>query len=136
MSVRYHTLPSAALCEQTVTVYHMVYNPFSCQRSVLTGVYFSVRQQRTVDKTGAKPQTGCRLIVPQASGLRVAPNAPVHSGCYVLESGDKVMPGVGPVIQSREDVSVLLPALGPAVTLAWVEQKYLHGQPCHVEAGN
>ena len=57
------------------------------------------------------------------------------AGTYVLMAGDRVVAGVGPEIATREEWSKLLPNVYDVVTVNWVEQKFWHGEPCHVEAG-
>ena len=56
-------------------------------------------------------------------------------GTYVLQPGDRVVAGEGPEITTREEWAALLPSDYDVTTVTWVEQKYWHGQPCHVEAG-
>ena len=51
--LRYHaTGPPLAYphCDRTVTVYHTVFNPFSCRRTVLQGVYYETRRSKTVNE--------------------------------------------------------------------------------------
>lgn len=125
-------------CTMTATVYHVNYNPFSCRRAVLQGVYFEQRHHANVNKAGQIGSNGYLLIIPQKAGIRVAPATDTGiAGMYVLAAGDRVLPGTGPLIATREEWSRLVPANYPeVVTLGWVEQKYLHGLPCHVEAGS
>ena len=52
-----------------------------------------------------------------------------------LQPGDRVVAGEGPEITTREEWAALLPSDYDVTTVTWVEQKYWHGQPCHVEAG-
>ena len=52
-----------------------------------------------------------------------------------LQPGDRVVAGIGPEISDREAWARLLPSSYDVTTVSWVEQKYWHGQPCHVEAG-
>ena len=111
-------------CDRTVTVYHTVLNPFSCRRTVLQGVYYETRSSEYL------------LIIPQKTAARVMPGeADDVAGTYVLMAGDRVVAGVGPEIATREEWSKLLPNVYDVVTVNWVEQKFWHGEPCHVEAG-
>lgn len=111
-------------CDRTVTVYHTVLNPFSCRRTVLQGVYYETRRSKYL------------LIIPQKTAARVMPGeADDVAGTYVLMAGDRVVAGVGPEIATREEWSKLLPNVYDVVTVNWVEQKFWHGEPCHVEAG-
>lgn len=139
--MRYHARAQSLQyphCTQTATVYHVVsFNPFRVRRAVLQGVLLERRANAPVDKTGAKPGSGVLLIIPQANALRVSAAADIGvEGSYVLEAGDRVIPGVGPEIPDRETWAQLVPAKYDVSTLTWVEQKYLHGDPCHVEAGS
>ena len=52
-----------------------------------------------------------------------------------LQPGDRVVAGIGPEVPDREAWARLLPSSYDVTTVSWVEQKYWHGQPCHVEAG-
>lgn len=124
-------------CTMTATVYHVCFNPWSCRRAVLQGVYLERRADALVDKTGTKPGSSVVLVIPQKAALRVSPAADAGvAGTYVLQAGDRVVAGVGPEIADREAWGQLVPAKYDVTTLAWVEQKYLNGQPCHVEAGD
>lgn len=137
--LRYHaTGPPLAYphCDMTVTVYHATFNPFSCRRAVLRGVYYELRRSKTVNEDGAKRSSEYLLIIPQKTAARVMPSeADGVAGTYVLMAGDRVVAGVGPEIATREDWSKLLPNAHDVVTVNWVEQKFWHGEPCHVEAG-
>lgn len=138
MPLRYE--PAAPLryehCDQTVTVYHTAFNPFRCRRAVLEGVYWGHRRNWELQKTGAERGSDLLLVIPQKTAARVSAAAdPALSGTYVLETGDRVVMGVGPEISTREEWSALLPNAAEVVTIGWVEQYYWHGKPCHVEAG-
>lgn len=123
-------------CDRTVTVYHTMLNPFSCRRTVLQGVYYETRRSKTVNEDGARRSSEYLLIIPQKTAARVMPGeADDVAGTYVLMAGDRVVAGVGPEIATREEWSKLLPNVYDVVTVNWVEQKFWHGEPCHVEAG-
>ena len=124
------------LCTMTVTVYHTTFNPFECRRAVLEGVHYETRRTVAVDKTGAAHSAGYLLIIPQKTAARVSPTVDTGmDGTYVLQPGDRVVAGEGPEITTREEWAALLPSDYDGTTVTWVEQKYWHGQPCHVEAG-
>lgn len=124
------------LCTMTVTAYHVTFNPFACIRVVLAGVHYETRRTMAVDKNGAVRGAGYLLIIPQKTAARVSPAAYNGvAGTYVLQTGDRVVAGEGPEITTREEWAALLPTDCDVTTVEWVEQKYLHGQPCHVEAG-
>lgn len=130
-------LLSYPLCTMTVTVYHTTFNPFQCIRTVLAGVHYETRRTIQVDKHGTVRGAGYLLIIPQKTAARVSPA--VYSGAegtYVLQTGDRIVAGEGPEIMTREEWAALLPGVYDVTTVEWVEQKYLHGQPCHVEAGS
>lgn len=137
--LRYHaTGPPLAYphCDRTVTVYHTVFNPFSCRRTVLQGVYYETCRSKTVNEDGARRSSEYLLIIPQKTAARVMPGeADGVAGTYVLMAGDRVVAGIGPEIATREEWSRLLPNTYDVVTVNWVEQKFWHGEPCHVEAG-
>ena len=123
-------------CDRTVTVYHTVFNPFSCRRVVLQGVYYETRPNVEITKSGVQHTGGYLLIIPQKAGARVSPAADVGvEGTYVLQPGDRVVASIGPEVPDREAWARLLPSSYDVTTVSWVEQKYWHGQPCHVEAG-
>lgn len=72
-------------CDRTVTVYHTVFNPFSCRRVVLQGVYYETRPNVEITKSGVQHTGGYLLIIPQKAGARVSPAADVGvEGTYVL----------------------------------------------------
>ena len=76
-------------CDRTVTVYHTVFNPFSCRRVVLQGVYYETRPNVEITKSGVQHTGGYLLIIPQKVGARVSPAADVGvEGTYVLQPGD------------------------------------------------
>ena len=62
-----------ALCGQTVTVYHVTFGPFRCRRTVLRGVYWGLRRNWDIQKTGAQEGAGLLLVIPQKAGARVPP---------------------------------------------------------------
>lgn len=129
-------LPQYPDCDMTVTVYHVNFNPFGCRRTVLKGVYFGHRKKQSTDKTGTQHGGDMLLIIPQTTAARVSPALYTGvQGAYILEPGDKVLPGEGPEITTREQWAELVPATAPVTTLNWVEPFFLHGEPCHVEAG-
>ena len=137
--LRYHTTGpplSYPHCDMTVTAYHVTFNPFSCRRAVLQGVYYEMRRSKAVNEDGAKRGSEYLLIIPQETAARVmSGEADGISGTYVLMAGDRVVAGIGPEISTREEWSKLLPNAYDVVTVNWVEQKFWHGEPCHVEAG-
>ena len=104
-----------SLCNQTVTVYRRE----SLQRQVLEGVYYDGRREETVRDEQLDAGVHFTLIIP---------------GQVALAPGDKVLPGVGPVLETAEQWAALtadsLPYLG---IVASVSTKYWQGQPCHVE---
>ena len=52
-------------CDRTVTVYHTVFNPFSCRRVVLQGVYYETRPNVEITKSGVQHTGGYLLISPR-----------------------------------------------------------------------
>lgn len=89
-----------------------------------------------MNEDGARRSSEYLLIIPQKTAARVMPGeADDVAGTYVLMAGDRVVAGVGPEIATREEWSKLLPNVYDVVTVNWVEQKFWHGEPCHVEAG-
>lgn len=123
-------------CDRTITIYHTTFNPFSCRRAVLQGVYYETRPTMEIAKTGAQHTSEYLLIIPQKVGARVSTVDDIGmKDTYVLQPGDRVVAGIGPDIPDREAWAKLLPSNYDVTTVSWVEQKYWHGQPCHVEAG-
>lgn len=116
----------AALFDQTVTVYHPVFQPeFTCTRQILKGVSYQWSRTSTLDSLG-KSRTGRALMGESLGGageLRVVcknlawkePPAQPGEGEFTLEIGDKVIPGEGPEIKTREEWAKLVPSLTPGL---------------------
>lgn len=129
--------PIYDLCRQTVTLYHVCYNPFFITRCVIHGAYFERKTTQAIDKSGGKTHDEFLLVIPNKNARRVAPalfNG--VSGVYVLECGDRVVEGVGEEISTREQWSGFVPANNPGVvTVDWVRDIGSRNVLYHVEAG-
>ena len=109
------------LCNQTVTVYHQV-EPGKYTRTVHKQAYLDFRKNLTVDKTGSKEANSFLLILPGST--------------QQVFVGDKVLLGVGPEIDTREDWAAYIPSkVNGLVVVSYVDPKYWNGQLVHTEAG-
>lgn len=110
-----------SLCNQTVTVYHRAADG-AISRMVIKNAFLDFRKVQGVGKTGSTEANGSLLVIP-------CPEIPVSAG-------DKVLPGVGPEIASREAWAGFIPAKVPGLAvIKWVDPKYFQGRMVHVEAG-
>lgn len=108
------------LCRQTVTLYH--WDGSRVTRRVRRDAFFDSKKVLTVEKTGSAEASGFLLVLP-GEEIPVA-------------AGDKVFPGEGPEISSREDWAALIPAKVPGlVVVKYVDPKSWNGRICHTEAG-
>lgn len=117
----------AALFDQTVTVYHPTFVPqFSCRRQVLTGVSYQWSRTSSLGTLG-KSRTGRALMGESLGGegcLRIycrgrtfqSWEAPAGENTFSLALGDKILPGEGPEILTRDQWDALVPALAEGVT--------------------
>ena len=106
------------LCDQTVTVYHMVGGQVF--RQVIHGCYFQRQDRRKVAMDGPRFSTRFLLVIP-GDTLQVFP-------------GDRVFPGEGPEVV---DWDTFLPATEPQLAqIGWVKPCYWKGTLCHTEAGD
>lgn len=136
-------LPAAlyALCNQTVTVYHLTGAgaDFGCTRTVMPA-FLDWQKNRTLDKTGSKETNSFLLVLP--SGWRGGPvwvppdEYTGAAGTFTLAPQDKVQLGEGPEVTTREAWAALLPArTAGLVVVRQVDPKYWQGKVCHVEGG-
>ena len=128
----------AALFDQTVTVYHPVFAPeFSCRRQVLTGVSYQWSRTSTLGTLG-KSRTGRALMGESLGGegcLRVCCRDrtfrswedPAGENTFALALGDKILPGEGPEIQTRDQWEALVPSLAEGVTVVRLITPYQLG---------
>ena len=109
----------ATLCHQTVTVYHK--EGESITRRVLKNVFFDSKKTQTLGKTGNREQSTFLLLVP--------------GDTQTVFPGDKLLPGQGKNIATREEWSALLPATVPGVVVvADVDCKYWQVRMVHLDA--
>lgn len=111
---------SYALCNQTVTIYHM--DGQSCTRTVRHDAFLDQKKVQSVDKTGSREASSFLLVLPGAT--------------VPVSVGDKVVPGEGPACNSREDWVALIPTKVPGlVVVQYVDVKRFGGEIVHTEAG-
>lgn len=111
-----------SLCNQTVTIYHWDGKNTYTRKVIEKGAFLDFKKTQNVDKTGSSEVNTFLLVV---SG----PVVPVAVG-------DKVLHGVGPEIDTREDWAALIPSKVPGlVVVKYVDPKYWHGSVVHTEAG-
>lgn len=118
----------AALFDQTVTVYHPQYEPqFSCTRQVLKGVSYQWSRTSSLGSMG-KSRTGRALMGESLGGegsLRIycrdrtfrSWEEPKEENDFSLEVGDKVVPGEGPQVLTREEWGELVPSQVEGLTV-------------------
>jgi len=101
------------LCDQTVTLYTQTEQ--GLQRRVVTGCFYSYRQEKTAEGLS---QTRFTLILPGEEPVGI---------------GTRVLPGVGP---EQVDFQTFLPVNTPGLgQVAYVEPCYFAGRLHHWEAG-
>ena len=111
---------SYALCNQTVTIYHM--DGQSCTRTVRHDAFLDHKKVQSVDKTGSREASSFLLVLP---GSTVS-----------VSVGDKVVHGEGPECRNREDWAALIPAKVPGlVVVQYVDVKRWAGEIVHTDAG-
>lgn len=128
-----------SLCDQTVTLYHAeLAGGYRCTRTVFHGAHFDAKKAETVEKTGSRQANGFLLVLPSGWGGRPVWAAAAKPGqtAFSLAPGDKVFPGEGPEVATREAWNLFLPAGVPGLAVVKdVDVKYWRGEVCHVEAG-
>lgn len=108
-------------CKQTVTVYHWDGRD-TYTRTVIRRAFLDFRKTQNMDKTGSRQANAFLLVIP------------CEEPCVFV--GDKVLPGEGPEVATREDWAELIPAkVRGLVLVQYVDPKYWGGQMVHVEAG-
>ena len=117
---------SYELCNQTVTVYHQVKN----EKGVITGytqavhthAFLDFKKTQNVDKTGSKEVNSFLLVIPGDK--------------QSVFTGDKVMLGVGPIVNDAESWSNLIPTKVPGLCVVRsADPKFWRGRMVHTEAG-
>ena len=121
MLMRRNTCPvDYSMCNQTVTVYHQEEGKYS--RTVHDRAFLDFRKTRNTDKTGSKDANSFLLVIP-------GDTQPVFVG-------DKVLLGIGPEVETREQWAALVPVKVPGlVVVSYVDPKYWDGKLVHTEAG-
>lgn len=108
------------LCNQTVTVYHAEDGKYT--RTVYDRAFLDFRKTQTVDKTGSKEANSFLLVIPGSA--------------QAVFTGDRVMLGVGPEIETREEWAAFIPSkVNGLVVVSYVDPKYWDGKIVHTEAG-
>lgn len=122
LNVRPRPPADYSLCNQTVTIYHQN-APGSYTRTVIErGAFLEYKKAMSVDKTGSRESNSFLLVVP------------CSEPCVFM--GDKVLPGEGPEIPTREAWAALVPAKVPGLAVVqYVDPKHWQGKLVHVEAG-
>lgn len=109
-------------CCQTVTIYRQE-APGQYSRRVFHRAFLEYRRRVDIGKTGSAGESTFLLVIP-------GEEVPVRPG-------DKVFPGEGPEIATREEWAAFIPARVPGlVVVGYVEPKYWQGKLCHTEAGD
>lgn len=120
LSVRKRGPIDYSKCNQTVTVYHREGETYT--RTVYTRAFLDFRKTRNVDKTGSKEANAFLLVIPCET--------------QAVFVGDKVLHGIGPEVNTREDWAKLIPATVPGLAVvSYADPKYWEGRMVHVEAG-
>ena len=109
-------------CDQTVTIYHWDGADTYTTKTIVEGAFLEHRKTHNVDKTGSKEVNSFLLVIPGAEVPVVA--------------GDKVLPGEGAEVSTREAWAALIPSKVPDLCVVkWVDPKYWRGSVVHTEAG-
>ena len=121
LSVRRRPPLDYSLCRQIVTVYRQE-APGQYSRRVFRRAFLERRRQVETGRTGSSGESAF---------LRVLPGEEV-----LVRPGDKVLPGEGPEIATREEWAAFIPARVPGlVVVEYVAPRYWKGKLCHTEAG-
>lgn len=109
-----------SMCDQTVTVYHK--DGETITRTVYREAFLDYKKVRNVEKTGSRETNGFLLVIPGEF---------VH-----LFPEDKVVPGNGPDVATREEWAAFIPVKVPGlVVIKYVDPEFWLGHQVHVEAG-
>lgn len=120
LSVRRRPPLDYSLCRQTVTVYRQE-APGQYSRRVFRRAFLERRRQVETGRTGSGGESAFLLVLP-------GEEVPVRPG-------DKVLPGEGPEIATREEWAAFIPARVPGLVVEYVAPRYWKGKLCHTEAG-
>lgn len=115
-------------CNQTVTIYHRTQEngTESFTRTVIERAFFDFKKVVNVEKNGQQEANGFLLVIPY---MATTGEQPVYAG-------DKVLLGIGPVINTREEWAAFIPAKVPNMAVVkYVDPKYWRGVIAHWEAG-
>lgn len=133
------------LCNQTVTIYNAVKQNGLVQyrKTVIeNGVYMGRGRSWSSDKTGTSARSPFLLVIPQGAGGKtyIPPTEYANTGTpgsFTLKDGDKVMPGVGPDVNTPQEWNNLSPVnCDGVVTVKNANPvRGLTGEIVHVEAG-
>lgn len=111
---------SYRLCNQTVTVYRKEGDTYT--RRVHRRAFLDFRKTQSVGKTGSREASSFLLVIPG------------HEQAVFV--GDKVMPGEGPEVTTRQQWADLIPAKVPGlVVVQTADPKFWRGALVHTEAG-
>ena len=112
---------SYALCNQTVTVYHLNRTTKEVTKAVYKNAFLDFKKTENVDKTGRTESNSFLLIIPGST--------------QTVFAGDKVVLGDCADI-SYEDWSKYVPTNTPGmVVVRYVDCKYWNNTMVHLEAG-
>lgn len=110
------------LCNQTVTLYQWDGGSGVTRRVIEKGAFLDFKKVQDVGRTGSTEVNSFLLVIP-CDEIPVA-------------VGDKVLPGEGPEIASREEWSRFIPSVVPGLAVVkYVDPKYWRDRLVHVEAG-
>lgn len=109
-----------SLCCQTVTVYRREADGSYSRRVLENRAMLDYRQVRNTSRRGSKTAHGFLLVIPCSEPC--------------LAVGDKVLPGVGPEISTREEWEAFIPArVEGLVVIGRVDPKFWMGRLIHME---
>lgn len=107
------------LCDQAVSVYHADNGTYT--KKLYPKAFLDYKKVQNVDKTGSHESNSFLLVVP---------------GDVKIYAGDKVVPGDGPEITTREEWADFIPSkVSGLVVVKYVDPKMWAGRVVHVEAG-
>ncbi len=109
-----------SLCNQTVTVYHKESTGYT--RKVYDRAFFEVKVSQTIGKTGQQEGRAFLLVIP--------------GNIQTVFPGDKIIEGVGPVLETREAWAAFAPDnVSGAVVAKNAQACRWNGEIVHTEAG-
>ena len=113
------------LYAQTVTLYRLEED--TVRRTVLRGVHWQRGRRALPETSGTRTGAMMLLVIPAAAGE--------YGQDYLLDPGDRVCDGEGPILTVSDWPGFVPAAVEGAALVQYVLPMRLRGKPHHVEAG-